>query len=71
MSTDLERLAASWPDWRFRKSRGGRLYIATYRHWQSARTLLSNTARPDPTVIADSPQELADKLRAQPRGVVG
>jgi hypothetical protein len=70
MTTDcLERLAEDWPDWSFHKSRNDRYWIATYRWAIPVKILLSATPRPAPTVIADSVQELADKLSAQPRGI--
>jgi hypothetical protein len=65
----LQRLAADWPDWIVRRSRDDRYWIATYRWRIPIKILLSAKKRPDPTVIADSAQELADQLRKQPRRI--
>lgn len=65
----LERLSAEWPDWSFHLSRHDHYWIATYRRAIPIRILLSSARRPDPTVIPDSAQELADKLSRQPKGV--
>jgi hypothetical protein len=70
MATEcLERLSAEWPDWIIHLSRNDRYWIATYRRTIPIKVLMSSTRRPDPTVIADSPEELADLLRKQPKGI--
>ncbi|MGH2400570.1 MAG: hypothetical protein ACRDF6_12085 [bacterium] len=69
MGTDsVDRLSAEWPDWIIGLSRQGRYWIATYRRRIPIKALLGSTRTPDATVIADSPQELAELLRKQPRG---
>jgi hypothetical protein len=64
----VDRLSAEWPDWIIGLSRQERYWIATYRWRIPIKALLGSTRRPDATVIADSPQELADLLRRQPPG---
>jgi hypothetical protein len=68
-NASLQRLAADWPDWMISRSLNERYWIATYRWHIPVKILLSATTRPDATVIADSAQELADRLRKQPRGI--
>jgi hypothetical protein len=67
MAPNIPQLSAEWPDWNIRPSHEGRYLIATYRHTIPAAVLLSGTATyPGPTVIAESTQELASLLSAEP-----
>jgi hypothetical protein len=70
MATDcLDRLSAEWPDWIISLSRHGLYWIATHRRRIPIDVLLGSAHRPDATVIADSPEELAELLRKQPRDI--